>query len=68
MYINLKEVMESESMFATAENKMEGFDLQPVGRAAVQVQEEESFFDIVGTRSGRFAPLMLSRYSATNIR
>ena len=55
-------------MFATAENKMEGFDLQPVGQAAVQVQEEESFFDIVGTRSGRFAPLMLSRYSATNIR
>ena len=67
MYINLKEVMESESMFATAENKMKGFDLQPVGLAAVQVQEEESFFDIVGTRSGRFAPLMLSRYSATKI-
>ena len=44
------------------------FNFQPVGRAAVQVQEEESFFDIVGTRSGRFAPLMLSRYSATNIR
>ena len=66
--ISTKEAMESEDMFATAENKMEGFDLQPVGLAAVQVQEEESFFDIVGTRSGRFAPLMLSRYSATNIR
>ena len=63
-----KEVMKVRTCLQLLKIRWKVFNFQPVGRAAVQVQEEESFFDIVGTRSGRFAPLMLSRYSATNIR